>query len=87
VKVVNLPAPAKKGLVSRTAKPKFAKRGDDSFETYSDIVLYGGGLPLGQVVVKGRHLRQPRLPLPREEYVISKFHPSFILIIYGASCG
>ena len=47
VKVVNLPALAKKGSVSRTTKPKFARRGDDTSETYFDIVLYRGGLPSG----------------------------------------
>ena len=85
MKVVNLPAPVKKGSMSRTAKPKFAKRGDDSSEICSDIILYRGGLPAGPVEVKGRHLHQSRLPLPRGEYVISKFYLSFILIIYGAS--
>ncbi|KAK9998115.1 hypothetical protein SO802_017718 [Lithocarpus litseifolius] len=43
--VLNLPAPAKKGLVSRFTKPKSTKRGDDSSETYSNIVPYEGGLP------------------------------------------
>ena len=84
MKVVNLPALVKKGSVSRTAKPKSAKRGDDSSEICSDIILYRGSLPTGPVEVKGRHLHQPRLPLPRGEYVISKFYPSFILIIYRA---
>lgn len=45
VKVVNLPTLAKKGSVSWTVKPKFAKRGDDSSETWSDLVPYKGGLP------------------------------------------
>ena len=45
VKVVNLLAPAKKGLVSHSAKPKSAKRGDDSSETCFDIVPYEGSLP------------------------------------------
>ncbi|KAL4606857.1 hypothetical protein ACB092_09G134500 [Castanea dentata] len=53
VKVVNLPTPAKKGLVSRSAKPKSTKRGNDSFETYSDIVPYEGGFPpIGSIVLK-----------------------------------
>ena len=53
VKVVNLPVPAKKGSVTRTVKPKFAKRGDDSSETYSDIIPYGGGLPpIGNIVLE-----------------------------------
>ena len=45
VKVMNLPIPAKKGLVSWTDKPKSAKRSDVSFETCSDLVPYKGGLP------------------------------------------
>ena len=53
-KVVNLPAPAKKGLVSQTAKPKSAKKGDDSSKTYFDIVPYKGGLtPIGNIVLEG----------------------------------
>ena len=53
VKVVNLPVPAKKGSVTRTVKPKFAKRGDDSSETYSDIIPYRGGLPpIGNIVLE-----------------------------------
>ena len=52
VKVVNLLVPVKKGSVTWNLKPKFAKRGDDSFETCSDIILYGGGLPLiGNIVL------------------------------------
>ena len=43
----------KKGLVSRPAKTKSAKRGDDFSETYSDIVPYGSGLPpIGIIVLK-----------------------------------
>ena len=43
----------KKGSVSRTAKPKSAKRGVDFSETYSDIVPYGSGLPpTGNIVLK-----------------------------------
>ena len=45
MKVVNLSTPTKKGSVSRTAKPKFAKKGDDSSETCSNIVPYKAGLP------------------------------------------
>ena len=45
MKVVNLSTPTKKGLVSRTTKPKFAKKGDDSSETCFNIILYKGGLP------------------------------------------
>ena len=32
-----------KGSVSKTDKPKSAKRGDDSFETCFDLVPYKGG--------------------------------------------
>ena len=54
VKVVNLPALGKKGLVSRSAKPKSIKRGDDSSKTCSDIVPYGSGLPpIGNIVLEG----------------------------------
>lgn len=43
----------KKGLVSRTTKPKFAKRGDDFSETCSDIVPYGSSLPpIGNIVLE-----------------------------------
>ena len=45
VKVVNLLAPTKKVSMSRTAKLKSAKKGDDSSKTYSDIIPYKGGLP------------------------------------------
>lgn len=54
MKVVNLPAPTKNGLVSRSAKPKFAKIGDDSFKTYSEIVPYKGDLPLiSNIILEG----------------------------------
>ena len=54
MKMVNLSAPEKKGLVSRTTKPKYAKRGDDSSETRSDIVPCEGDLPpIGNIVFKG----------------------------------
>ena len=54
LKVVNLPALAKKGSVSRSVKPKSTKKWDDSFETCSDIVPYEGGLPLiGNIVLEG----------------------------------
>ena len=57
VRVLNLPALAKKGLMSWTAKPKLAKRGDDSFETCFDIVPYEGDLPLiGNIVLESPSL-------------------------------
>ena len=66
VKVVNLPTPKKKGLVSQTTKPKYAKREDDSSKTYSDIVPYKGGIPpIGNIVLKSSpppfaHIRSNR---------------------------
>ena len=54
VKVMNLPAPTKKGSVSWTIKPKSAKRGNDSSKTCSDLVLYKGGFPpIGNIVLEG----------------------------------
>ena len=51
---MNLPTPAKKGSVAQSTKPKSAKKGDDSFETCSDIVPYEGNLPpMGNIVLKG----------------------------------
>ena len=61
VKVVNLLVPVKKGSVTWNVKPKFAKRGDDSFETCSDIILYGGGLPpIGNIVLESFPPLPPR---------------------------
>ena len=52
MKVVKLPAPAKKGSMSLIARPKSAKRRDDSSETYFDIVPNEGGLPpIGNIVL------------------------------------
>ena len=43
----------KKGSVSSSAKPKLAKKGDDSSKTYSDIVSFEGGLPpIGNIVLE-----------------------------------
>ena len=51
--MTNLPIPAKKGSASWSAKPKTAKKGDDSFEPCSDIVPFKGGLPLiGSIVLE-----------------------------------
>ena len=125
VKVVNLPKPTKKGSMSRTAKSKSAKKGDDSSETCSDLVPYKEGIPpignivlksspppstrthssrystvskpkpsaprpsvddppsTGPMAVKEKHLHQHHLPLP-SKYVIYKFYPCFILVIYRA---
>ena len=44
--------PTKKGSMSQTAKPKSAKKGDDSSKTCSDIIPYKEGLPpTGNVVL------------------------------------
>nr|POF06490.1 hypothetical protein CFP56_27902 [Quercus suber] len=44
----------KKGSISRFAKPKLAKKGDDSSEFCFDIVSFKGGLsPMGNIVLKG----------------------------------
>ena len=54
VKVVNLLVHAKKGFVSWFAKPKLAKKGDDSSKTYSYIVPFEGSLPpIGNIVLEG----------------------------------
>ena len=68
MRMVNLPMPVKKCLVSQSVKPRSTKRGDDSFETCSDIVPYKGGLPpIGNIVLKGSsppstHTRSSRRP-------------------------
>ena len=54
VNVGNLPAPMKKGSMSRTTKPKSINRGDDSYETCSDLIPYKGGLPpIDNIVLEG----------------------------------
>ena len=53
MKVVNLLVPTKKGSVFQTAKPKSTKKGDDSSDTFSNIIPYKGGLhPIGNIVFK-----------------------------------
>lgn len=53
MKVVNLFALTKKGSVSWSAKPKSTKKGDNSFETCSNIVPYKESLPpLGNIVIE-----------------------------------
>ena len=53
VKVVNLLTHVKNGSMSRTAKSKSAKRGDDFSETCSCFVPYKGGLPsISGIVLK-----------------------------------
>ena len=47
--MTNIPVSGKKGF----AKPKFAKKGDDSFEAYSDVVPFESGLPsIGNIVLE-----------------------------------
>ena len=49
VKLINILMPGKKG----SAKPKSAKKGDDSSEAYSDVVPFESGLPsIGNIVLK-----------------------------------
>ena len=45
VKVTNISVPVKKSSAPRSAKPKSAKKGDDSSKTCSDIVPFEGDLP------------------------------------------
>ena len=87
VKVVNLPSPAKKGSMSHSAKRKFAKKGDDSSKTCSDIVAYEGNLPpIRKILLEGspppsahahssRHptIGKPKLAAPQPS---TNTHPS-----------
>lgn len=51
--MVNLLALTKKGLVSGTAKPKSAKKDNDSSKTCFNIVPYKKGLPpIGNIVLE-----------------------------------
>lgn len=51
--MVNLLALTKKGLVSRTTKPKSTKKDNDSSKTCSNIVPYKKGLPpIGNIVLE-----------------------------------
>ena len=68
MKVMNLPVPVKKGSTSQFAKPKTAKKGDDSSKACSDIVPFKGGLPpIGNIVLDSSpppstHTRSSRRP-------------------------
>ena len=76
MKVVNLPPPSKKGLVSRTTKPKSTKREDDSSEIYSDIIPYASGLPpIGNIVLEGSPPSSARTHSSRRS-IASKPKPS-----------
>ena len=69
MRVMNLPTPMKKRSVSRSPKPKSTKRGDDSFETCSDIIPYKRGLPpIGNIVLEGSP--------PPSAYTHSSRHPT-----------
>ena len=53
VKVINIPVPDKKS----SAKPKFAKKGDDPFKTCSDIVPFESGLlSIGNIEIGRAHV-------------------------------
>ena len=74
--MLNLPALAKKGSVSRTTKPKSIKRGDDSSKTCFDIVPYEGGLPpIGNIVLESSSLPSARTHSSRHS-IASKRKPS-----------
>ena len=71
MKVLNLPALAKKGSMSQSAKPKSTKRRDDSFETCLDIVPYEGSLPLLIFVPVGALLHASlKLPLQGHSWML-----------------
>ena len=74
MKVTNLPMPMKKSFAPRSAKPKSAKKGDDSSEIYSNIMPFDGGLsPIGKIVLESspppsartRSNRRPTTGKPR----------------------
>ena len=51
--MVNLLEPMKKGLASKSAKPKPTKKGGDTFKVCSDMVPYQGGFPpIGSIVLE-----------------------------------
>lgn len=53
VKVTNISVPVKKSFAPWSAKPKSAKKGDESSKTCSDIVPFEGDLPpIGNIVLK-----------------------------------
>ena len=85
VRVLNFPAPAKKGLVSRTAKPKSAKRGDDSSETCFDIIPYEGGLPpIGNIVLESSSFPSA-FTHSSKRFIASKRKPSALRLTMDAS--
>ena len=68
VKVTNLFVPVKKSSAPRSAKPKSAKKGDDSSETCSDIVPFKGVLPpIGNIALESSlpstHTHSSRRPI------------------------
>lgn len=57
MKVVNLPAPTKKGSTSRFTKSKPTKKGADVLEVCFEIVPYEGGFPpIANIVLKSTPL-------------------------------
>ena len=53
MKVKNISVPVKKSFAPQSTKPKSAKKGDDSFETCSNIVPFEGDLPpVGNIVLE-----------------------------------
>ena len=75
MKVTNLPIPAKKGSTSQSTRLRFAKKGDDSSKTCSDVVPFKGGLPsIGSIVLESSppfaHTRSSRHP------IAGKFRPA-----------
>ena len=53
MKVTNISVPMKKSSTLRSAKPKSAKKCDDSFKTCSDIVPFESDLPpIGNIVLE-----------------------------------
>ena len=75
MKVVNLPASTKKGLASRSAKPKSAKNGVDVFGVCSNIVPSKGGLPpIGNIVLEKTRPPSTRARSTRR-FVVAKSRP------------
>ena len=75
MKVVNLPTSTKKGLASRSAKPKSAKNGVDVFGVCSNIVPSKGGLPpIGNIVLEKTRPPSTRARSTRR-FVVAKSRP------------
>ena len=73
VKVVNLLVSVRKGLVSKSAKSKFAKKGKDVPKVCLEIVPYKGGLPpVGNIILEST----PMLRQPSDASLSSRTHGS-----------